>query len=214
MHLPLKKYGEGLSTVILECQDGSQPDLPLVGIQLVSKSEQDRQFSRMGCGLKRNIPHTVLHGAGLETIYVMKNATMRKKLHPMATSQIGRTSYTAEQIAPGRDSDEITDIQSERNFEQIVQPRNHHKRLILCFDGGHNEFLRTESDSNILKIYRLLDRTDGSQLYYYRPGTSGYKAADLEPHVMGGYKVSGNFCVLHNHIFLVSKAYRILYSSL
>ena len=36
-------------------------------------------------------------------------------------------------------------------------------KLILCFDGTGNEFHADESDSNILKIFRMLDRTAKDQ---------------------------------------------------
>ena len=40
------------------------------------------------------------------------------------------------------------------------------KRIILCFDGTGNKFSGTDSDSNILKIYRMLDRNNGDKHYY------------------------------------------------
>lgn len=40
------------------------------------------------------------------------------------------------------------------------------KRIILCFDGTGNKFSGTDSDSNILKIYRMLDRANGDKHYY------------------------------------------------
>lgn len=41
-----------------------------------------------------------------------------------------------------------------------------HKKLVLCFDGTGNKFQGTSADSNILKIYRMLDREDGGFYYY------------------------------------------------
>lgn len=40
------------------------------------------------------------------------------------------------------------------------------KKLVLCFDGTGNKFQGTSADSNILKIYRMLDREDGGFHYY------------------------------------------------
>lgn len=40
------------------------------------------------------------------------------------------------------------------------------KNLVLCFDGTGNKFQGTSADSNILKIYRMLDREDGGFHYY------------------------------------------------
>jgi uncharacterized protein (DUF2235 family) len=95
-------------------------------------------------------------------------------------------------------------------------PKVARKKFILCFDGTGNKFSGTDSDSNILKIYRMLDRNDTSQYHYYQPGIGTYvttnslshtsklsrikswylKAKDsaigisFDQHVMGGYKVS------------------------
>lgn len=93
---------------------------------------------------------------------------------------------------------------------------NRHRKFVLCFDGTGNKFQGTDSDSNILKIFRMLDRRDGSQFHYYQPGIGTYvttgslshtshwqrfkswysKTKDsaigtsFAEHVMGGYKVS------------------------
>ena len=40
------------------------------------------------------------------------------------------------------------------------------RRIILCFDGTGNKFQGTDADSNILKIYRMLDRANGDKHYY------------------------------------------------
>lgn len=42
------------------------------------------------------------------------------------------------------------------------------KKLILCFDGTGNRFRGDESDSNILKIFRMLDRSADDQYHYYQ----------------------------------------------
>lgn len=42
------------------------------------------------------------------------------------------------------------------------------RKLVLCFDGTGNRFHGDESDSNILKIFRMLDRTAGDQYHYYQ----------------------------------------------
>lgn len=42
------------------------------------------------------------------------------------------------------------------------------RKLILCFDGTGNKFHGDESDSNILKIFRMLDRTADDQYHYYQ----------------------------------------------
>ena len=53
-------------------------------------------------------------------------------------------------------------------------PQRKRKKFILCFDGTGNKFSGSDSDSNILKIYRMLDRSDESQFHYYQPGIGTY----------------------------------------
>jgi hypothetical protein len=51
-------------------------------------------------------------------------------------------------------------------------PTQARKTFVLCFDGTGNKFSGTASDSNILKIFRMLDRTDPSHLHYYQVSSS------------------------------------------
>ncbi|KAL2818770.1 hypothetical protein BDW59DRAFT_165309 [Aspergillus cavernicola] len=46
------------------------------------------------------------------------------------------------------------------------QPR----RLVLCFDGTGNHYQGTEEDTNIVKIYEMLERHIPGQYAYYQPG--------------------------------------------
>ncbi|KAL5405402.1 hypothetical protein PMIN06_012130 [Paraphaeosphaeria minitans] len=98
-----------------------------------------------------------------------------------------------------------------------MQSSRHRRKFVLCFDGTGNKFSGTDADSNILKIYRLLDRNEDDQFHYYQPGIGTYvvtssrkdvshssrldrlkswylKAKDsaigtsFAEHVMGGYK--------------------------
>ncbi|PHH85383.1 hypothetical protein CDD83_480 [Cordyceps sp. RAO-2017] len=88
------------------------------------------------------------------------------------------------------------------------------RKLVLCFDGTGNKFHGDDSDSNILKIFRMLDRTANDQYHYYQPGIGTYvvsgslthtsfrarinswyvKAKDsavgssFDQHVVGGYR--------------------------
>ena len=48
------------------------------------------------------------------------------------------------------------------NPSRIGEPRGHRK-LVLCFDGTGNKFGGDDSDSNILKIFRCLDRDCSDQ---------------------------------------------------
>ncbi|PWW73357.1 hypothetical protein C7212DRAFT_367289 [Tuber magnatum] len=49
-------------------------------------------------------------------------------------------------------------------------------RLVLCFDGTGNKFTGDASDTNIVKIYQLLDRGTKGQFHYYQPGIGTYVA--------------------------------------
>lgn len=42
------------------------------------------------------------------------------------------------------------------------------RRLVLCFDGTRNKFTGDETDTNIVKIYKMLDRGDPNQFHYYQ----------------------------------------------
>jgi uncharacterized protein (DUF2235 family) len=53
-------------------------------------------------------------------------------------------------------------------------PTHVRKKFVLCFDGTGNKFSGTDSDSNILKIYRMLDRNGDDQFHYYQPGIGTY----------------------------------------
>ncbi len=46
-------------------------------------------------------------------------------------------------------------------------PRNQ-RRLVLCFDGTGNKFQGNVSDTNIVKLFQMLDRRDPEQFHYYQ----------------------------------------------
>lgn len=107
-------------------------------------------------------------------------------------------------------------------------PPSHRRKFVLCFDGTGNKFSGTDADSNILKIYRMLDRTDHTQFHYYQPGIGTYvtthslsstghltrlrswymKGKDsmfgtsLAEHVMGGYKFLMRYYRVGDEIYL------------
>ncbi|TDZ40806.1 Uncharacterized protein CTRI78_v010095 [Colletotrichum trifolii] len=62
---------------------------------------------------------------------------------------------------------------------QLCGPR---RKLILCFDGTGNKFRGDDSDSNILKIFRMLDSTADEQFHYYQPGIGTYVVSDNLTH--------------------------------
>lgn len=109
-----------------------------------------------------------------------------------------------------------------------VEEQRRPKTFVLCFDGTGNKFSGTDADSNILKIYRMLDRTQGDQFHYYQPGIGTYvtsggldhtglttrirswyaKAKDsavgtsFAHHVMGGYKFLMRYYAPGDDIYL------------
>lgn len=42
------------------------------------------------------------------------------------------------------------------------------RRLVLCFDGTGNKFLGKQSDTNVVKLYQMLDRKRPEQFHYYQ----------------------------------------------
>ncbi|KAJ5774038.1 hypothetical protein N7457_008934 [Penicillium paradoxum] len=103
------------------------------------------------------------------------------------------------------------------------------KQFVLCFDGTGNKFAGDESDSNVLKIFRMLDRSKSHQYHYYQPGIGTYvtsksltshgriarirsayqKAKDsavgssFDEHVMGGYKFLMRYYSPGDDIFFI-----------
>ncbi|GFF43575.1 uncharacterized protein YEL023C [Aspergillus udagawae] len=103
------------------------------------------------------------------------------------------------------------------------------KQFVLCFDGTGNKFCGDESDSNVLKIYRMLDRSKSHQFHYYQPGIGTYvtsnslssngrfhriksaylKAKDsavgssFDQHVMGGYKFLMRYYAPGDEIYFI-----------
>ncbi|KID85855.1 oxidoreductase, short chain dehydrogenase/reductase family [Metarhizium guizhouense ARSEF 977] len=100
------------------------------------------------------------------------------------------------------------------SFGAIGDDRRRPRKLVLCFDGTGDKFHGDDSDSNILKIFRMLDRSAIDQYHYYQPGigtyaistsltNSGYRArfnswyqktkdsavgTSFDQHVVGGYR--------------------------
>ncbi|CAG8377422.1 unnamed protein product [Penicillium salamii] len=103
------------------------------------------------------------------------------------------------------------------------------KQFVLCFDGTGNKFAGDDSDSNVLKIFRMLDRSKSHQYHYYQPGIGTYvtskslsshgrlqriksayqKAKDsavgssFDEHVMGGYKFLMRYYSPGDEIFFI-----------
>lgn len=42
------------------------------------------------------------------------------------------------------------------------------RKLVLCLDGTGNQFMGFERDSNIVKIYQMLEKNTPGQFHYYQ----------------------------------------------
>ena len=91
-----------------------------------------------------------------------------------------------------------------------------------------NQFHGDSSDSNILKVFRMLDRSDGHSLHYYQPGIGTYVATErlgprgsweklknwytkmkdsavgtsFDDHVVGGYKFLMQYYAPGDNIYM------------
>ncbi|KAI5856305.1 hypothetical protein BZA05DRAFT_441984 [Tricharina praecox] len=52
------------------------------------------------------------------------------------------------------------------------------RRIVLCFDGTGNKFSGDSSDTNIVDLYQMFDRSEKSQYHYYQPGIGTYSAGE------------------------------------
>ncbi|KAI9369076.1 hypothetical protein BJX61DRAFT_545942 [Aspergillus egyptiacus] len=67
------------------------------------------------------------------------------------------------------------------------EPESQPRRLVLCFDGTGNQYMGTEEDTNIVKIYEMLERHSSDQYTYYQPGIGTLT------YVRGSSRRSGGF---------------------
>ncbi|KAE8154535.1 hypothetical protein BDV25DRAFT_135706 [Aspergillus avenaceus] len=171
MHLPLIRVTQEKAVLILECHGGPG----LVGISIMSRKDQSRsegQWTRIGKAFSRDIPFRALSGAVLDTIYALKYST-------------GASTYPQ--------TKQTKDDQKDQNAHQLVmtplnyrvQPRGHHKKLIVCFDCAREKSKSDYLDTNISKIHRMFDRTEDNQVCYYYQGDLKTRP---EVFAMNGYK--------------------------
>lgn len=67
------------------------------------------------------------------------------------------------------DANSFVSFSHRRHHDEMPPPADRRPRkLVLCFDGTGNKFRGDDSDSNILKIFRMLDRTADDQYHYYQ----------------------------------------------
>ncbi|KAH8587871.1 hypothetical protein B0O99DRAFT_731593 [Bisporella sp. PMI_857] len=59
-------------------------------------------------------------------------------------------------------------------MQSSKNPTTKQRRLVLCFDGTGNKFQGNVFDTNIVKLFQMLDRRDPDQFHYYQPGIGTY----------------------------------------
>ncbi|KAG7132543.1 hypothetical protein HYQ45_009116 [Verticillium longisporum] len=67
-----------------------------------------------------------------------------------------------------KSSNVAMDPMNPTNASQNADNWHRTRKLVLCFDGTGNKFHGDESDSNILKIFRMLDSSSDDQYQYYQ----------------------------------------------
>ncbi|KAL1699410.1 hypothetical protein EV121DRAFT_265145 [Schizophyllum commune] len=74
-----------------------------------------------------------------------------------------------------------------RNLEETLPPNNHHRAIVLCFDGTGDQF--DEDNSNIVSFLSLLKKDDPSkQLVYYQSGIGTYNIPQIAKPMMAKFK--------------------------
>ncbi|KAI8623173.1 hypothetical protein F5Y19DRAFT_459518 [Xylariaceae sp. FL1651] len=104
---------------------------------------------------------------------------------PRGRRASSRGSTTASQDSPNAAHGPVTSAAMIPALEHHQSPR----KLVLCFDGTGNKFRGDDSDSNILKIFRCLDREAGDQYHYYQPGIGTYIVSTSLSHTSVGARL-------------------------
>jgi uncharacterized protein (DUF2235 family) len=60
--------------------------------------------------------------------------------------------------------------------------RGKKKSFVLCFDGTSNRYQNNDKQTNVLKIYRMLDRSSQDQYSWYNPGIGTYVSSSRMDH--------------------------------
>ncbi|KAB5575358.1 hypothetical protein GE09DRAFT_1264622 [Coniochaeta sp. 2T2.1] len=103
-------------------------------------------------------------------------------------------------------------------------PKRKPRKLVLCFDGTGNKFRGDDSDSSILKIHRMLDRTatdqcNGIGTYvvtphlgrkstrqrlasWYAKTKDSMVGSSFDQHVVGGYRFLMRFYTMGDEIYI------------
>jgi len=86
----------------------------------------------------------------------------------MADSSANLAAQVAELMKRLNDAEsQVKTLNQEVAELKAPKPAKQNK-LVLCFDGTGNQYLGTEEDTNIVKIYEMLDRNTDDQYHYYQ----------------------------------------------
>ncbi|KAJ2901989.1 uncharacterized protein MKZ38_001130 [Zalerion maritima] len=148
-----------------------------------------------------------------------------QRLYPEVPTPVSNPDPDRKGLKP---MDPIRERPRRVSFDMQRDPIRAARKLVLCFDGTGNKFRGDDSDSNILKIYRMLDATAIDQYHYYQPGIGTYtisksftrssissriqswyhKTTDaafgssFDHHVIGGYRFLMRFYAPGDDIYL------------
>lgn len=89
----------------------------------------------------------------------------------IAMPQSQREPRSAPSPTPFHESELESEPESEPSTsapEPASAPGEQPRRLVLCFDGTGNQYMGTEEDTNIVKIYEMLERHIPGQYAYYQ----------------------------------------------
>lgn len=84
----------------------------------------------------------------------------------MATEQPTSNGSASAPTAAAAEAPSSSSKKSSAKSDESKKPKV--SRLVLCFDGTGNKFTGDASDTNIVKIYQLLDRGAKGQFHYYQ----------------------------------------------
>ncbi len=76
------------------------------------------------------------------------------------SSQLGSRDEFLSTHVPSRP---VTPMNADNEAPRAARHHGKTRKIVLCFDGTGNKFHGDDSDSNILKIFRMLDRTASDQ---------------------------------------------------
>ena len=132
-------------------------------------------------------PHFETTTADVQDPLVVTNSSINSSLQPlpattngnMLSSALTNGSASIDNIQQHEPAKKPMQQQSRRGSaypdqcwgagDAVLGSSGHEKKtLVLCFDGTGNKFKGNSGDTNILKIFSMLDRRKGDQYHYYQ----------------------------------------------